>query len=477
MEDIFQTIQDNNYYKYLTSDGWVYSSSNQFLEVNSPIDESIVGSLSAISVEEVNEAISKVTPLQLSWAQMPLNKRVEIMIKASVLLKRNVDYLTNLIHKEVGKSIEDSKDEVNRTADLIEYYAQQALRISEQTQFGDSYPNYKSKKIAINARVPYGIVLAIPPFNYPLNESAPKIVSALVMGNACIVKVPTHGGITNLHLAQIFVEAGVPCGVLTVLSGSGSVIGDEIVKNDAIDVINFTGSYETAKHIALVAGIKKLILGLSGKDSAIVCADSDLNHAVRECVVGSLSYSGQRCTAIKKIFVEENIYDNFLDLFLAQVTTNDYGPVIDIKTANYIEQLKEDAISKGAKIIYGERINNLEFKPYILTDVTDDMRISWEEPFGPILPIMKFSSIDDAVDKTNRSEYGLQASIFTKDINKAFDVASRLNVGTVQINGKDSRSPDHFPFSGAKKSGLGNVQGAKYLLEEVTRIKSIVVNL
>lgn len=470
-------IHDNHYYKYLTNKGWIFSATQEYIKISSVVDETLVGHIASVSNEELNIAIDAIPPLQKEWAQRSQFERAEIIKKAATILLEEKDKFKDLIMREVAKNEKDAEEEVTRTFDLINFYAEQSLRMDEESQVGNTYPNYKLKKIAINRRVPLGIVLAIPPFNYPVNESAPKIISALLMGNACILKTPTQGGVTNLHLANVFIKAGVPAGVLTVITGRGSEIGDPLVSHPLIDAINFTGSYETAEHISHIAGIKKLILGLSGKDSSIVCADADLIKAVKETTAGSLSYSGQRCTGIKRIMVEESIYEEYMTKFLEVVEGMEFGPVVDIKTAEYVEELKKDAVEKGALIVYGERLSEKIFKPYIVTNVSEDMRIAWEEPFGPILPIFKFSNLDDAITLANKSEYGLQSSVFTKDIDKAFYVAERLEVGTVQINGKDARSPDHFPFTGTKKSGLGNVQGAKYLLEEVTRIKSTVINL
>ena len=474
--ELNRDIHSDNYLKYLNADGWVHSNTNKYIEIKSPYDESTIGFLPAMSAEEVDASIKMMPPLQNQWAARPAFERADIIRHAAdILLERN-DQFIDLINREVAKTREDAADEVTRTVDMLRYYADQSLRITGDTQTGDSYPNYRNKKIAINTRVPLGIVLAIPPFNYPVNEAAPKMISALLMGNACVLKASTQGGITNLHLARVLIDAGVPAGVLTVVTGKGSEIGDGIVSNPLIDCINFTGSYETALHISKVAGIKKMILGLSGKDASIVCADADIDKAVKEISSGSLSYSGQRCTGIKRIMVHESIYEEFLEKYLDAASKMEFGPVVDNKTGDYVEELKDDAVTKGAEIKYGERLSERYFKPYIVTSVTEDMRIAWEEPFGPIVPIMKFSELDEAISLANKSEYGLQSSIFTKDINTAFYAAGKLEVGTVQINGKDSRSPDHFPFTGSKKSGLGNVQGAKYLLEEVTRTKSIVLN-
>jgi glyceraldehyde-3-phosphate dehydrogenase (NADP+) len=242
-------------------------------------------------------------------------------------------------------------------------------------------------------------------------------------------------------------------------------------------------------------------MGLSGKDAAIVCADADLDLACEEIAKGAFSFAAQRCTAIKKVLVEESVADVFLKKFVEAVKEKfvlgdpreektTLGPVISGQVADYVKNLLEDALKNGARLVFGGERYKLEesslaedaedglyFEATILDQVTSKMRIAWEEPFGPVLPITRVKGWKEAAEVANQSEFGLQSSVFTKDVNKAFKIAQELDVGSVQINGKDSRGPDHFPFLGAKKSGVGVVQGAKYLLQEMTRIKTTVLNL
>ncbi len=229
-------------------------------------------------------------------------------------------------------------------------------------------------------------------------------------------------------------------------------------------------------------------MGLSGKDAAIILSDADIDKAVMEVADGAFQYSGQRCTAIKRVLIEDNIADIFIEK-LKKIVEQKYkignpldknvllGPVINDQAKEHIEDLFNDAIKKGAKIITGGNIEGKYITATVLDKVDQDMRIAWEEQFGPLLPIIRIKDLDEAIEIANKSEYGLQSSIFTNDINKAFLCAKKLEVGTVQINGKDSRGPDNFPFNGVKNSGYGNIQGAKYLIESLTRIKTTVINI
>jgi glyceraldehyde-3-phosphate dehydrogenase (NADP+) len=403
------------------------------------------------------------------------------------LVLENTDYLRDLIIKEIGKPFGEAEEEVVRTADLIDYYAEEGRRVVGDVWESSSFPGYKKTKVAIARKVPLGVVLAIPPFNYPINEGAPKIVGALVVGNSVVLKPSTQGAISSLHLVELFRQAGLPAGVLNCVTGRGEDIGDFLVTHEQIDAINLTGSYETAKIVCRKAGMKKLLFGLSGKDASIVLADANLPLAAEEIAKGSFSYGGQRCTGIKRVLVEEKVYDKFLvelktvvakKFILGDPTLkqNTLGPIIDDKTANYIQELLDDAVNLGAKVVLGGKRTGRYMEATILANVSKKMRVAWEEPFGPLLPVMKVKNWEEAVAIANQSEYGLQSSVFTTNIDSAWAMANALEVGSVQINAKDARGPDHFPFTGFKHSGLGMVQGAKYLISEMTRYKTIVMN-
>ena len=255
-----------------------------------------------------------------------------------------------------------------------------------------------------------------------------------------------------------------------------------MIEHKNVDFINFTGSTKTGKRIGELAGMKPILLELGGKDGAIVAADADLEKAAKDIVSGAFSYSGQRCTAIKRVLVVEEVADKLASLIKENVSkltvgnpfdNADITPLIDLKAADFIEGLMEDALAKGAIPLNPVKMEENLLWPVVFDNVTLDMQIAWEEPFGPVLPIIRVKSLDEAVKICNESEYGLQSSVFTKDYQKAFDIASRLEVGTVHINNKTQRGPDNFPFLGIKGSGVG-VQGIKYSIESMTKIKSIV---
>lgn len=490
MSNSFSEIHNNQkpaVYKFFAGGAWQESKSDKFIEIHSPIDNSIVGIVPSVTKEEAEMAVESAKNAQKGWEGMLIHERIDILHKAAALIAENVDLLRDLIILEIGKPFSEAEEEVIRTVDLIDYYAEEGRRFCGDVWESSAFPGYKKNKVAIARRVPLGVVLAIPPFNYPINEGAPKIVGALVSGNTVILKPSTQGAISSLHMVELFYQAGVPEGVLNCVTGKGEDVGDFLVTHPLIDAINLTGSFETANEVAHKAGMKKLLFGLSGKDASIVLADADLVSAADEIAKGSFSYGGQRCTGIKRVLVEEKCHDEFVELLKKSVAKkyilgdprikeNTLGPLIDDRTARYIAELLEDAVNMGAKVVLGGKRDGRNMEATILTEVTKKMRLAWEEPFGPILPVMKIASWEEGVALANQSEYGLQSSVFTKDIDKAWAMAEALEVGSIQINGKDARGPDHFPFTGFKHSGLGMVQGAKYLIAEMTRYKTIVMN-
>lgn len=432
-----------------------------------------------MTVDEVNQAIEVAFTAQKNWQEKAVFERVDIIKKAAQLLKNQREDFVKTLVSEIGKSQKEAESEVDRTVDLINYYAEEGGRFTGEVLDSSSYPNYTKKKLAIVERVPWGVVLAITPFNYPVNEAAPKIVAALVVGNACVFKPSTQGAMVGTKLAKIFWQAGVVKEVMPVITGITSDFWEQLVSHPKISAINFTGSYEIGLQITQKAGVKKIVLGLSAKDVAIVLANADIPLAVAEICQGAFLYSGQRCTGIKQLFVEETIADELVDRLVREVEKNwtELGPLVNDQAVSLIGELTDDAKRKGAVVLTGAKPNGRYYPATAVDFVTEKMRIAKEELFGPVLSITRIKDYQQGVRLINEGEFGLQASVWTKDINLALEIAKEIETGTVQINGMDARSPDHFPFLGVKHSGLGLVGGAKYLLSEMTRVKSTVINL
>ncbi|MFT8352681.1 NADP-dependent glyceraldehyde-3-phosphate dehydrogenase [Clostridium saccharoperbutylacetonicum] len=477
---------ENNVFKNLINGQWVSSKEDNFIEINSPIDNSIVGKIPAMAKEEVDFVISTAKRAQKDWSKVPINERAEILYKAADILVKNIDELAEIMVREIGKDRKSSRSEITRTADFIRFTADTAKNISGESIPGDTFPGYKRNKISVVTREPLGVVLAISPFNYPINLAASKIAPAIIVGNSVVLKPATQGSLCGLYLAKVFQEAGVPNGVLNTITGKGSEIGDYVVTHKDINFINFTGSTEVGTRISKITSMVPLLMELGGKDAAIVLEDADLELAATNIVAGGYSYSSQRCTAVKRILVVDKVADELVAKVKEKISKLKIGnplvddvdivPLINKKAADYVSELIEDAKNKGADLIAGgNREGNIIF-PTLFDNVTTDMRIAWEEPFGPVLPIIRVRDKDEAIEIANRSEYGLQSAVFTKNIDDAFYIADKLEVGTVQVNGKTERGPDHFPFLGVKASGIGT-QGIRYSIESMSRPKATVINL
>jgi len=482
---MFQCIfSEGQKYKNLLNGQWVTSRSGRSDKILSPVDGSLVGEVPAMGLEELDEFLKTAAEAQKSWRIVPANERAEILHKAADILVREKDAIAEVLMHEIAKNRKSALSEVVRTADLIHFTAEEGKRVTGESLSSGAFPGFHETKLSIVNRVPLGVVLAIAPFNYPINLAASKIAPALVAGNSVVFKPSTQGSVSALYLGRVFCEAGVPAGVLNVITGQGRAIGDALVRHPLVNMVAFTGSSKVGKHIASLAGMKPLLLELGGKDAAIILEDADLSLAAQHIVAGAFSFSGQRCTAVKRILVLESVADRLVEKILLLVKKLTIGrpeedaditPLISNEAADFVQELISDAIQKGAKLLVGnKREKNLVY-PTLLDRVTVDMKVAWEEPFGPVLPILRVKTVEEAVRITNESEYGLQASVFTENLDSAFRIGAQLDVGTVQVNGKTERGPDHFPFIGVKSSGMGT-QGIRYSIEAMTRSKAVVLN-
>jgi len=470
-------------YQNLVNGEW--KSSEKEITIYSPINQEELGTVPAMSQAEVDEAMQAARAALPAWRALSAVERAAYLHKTAAILERDKEKIGTILAKEVAKGIKAAIGEVVRTADLIRYAAEEGLRITGQAMEGGGFEAASKNKLAVIRREPVGVVLAIAPFNYPVNLSGSKIAPALIAGNVVMFKPPTQGSISGLLLAKAFEEAGIPAGVFNTITGRGSEIGDYIIEHKEVNFINFTGSTPIGERIGRLAGMRPIMLELGGKDAALVLEDADLEHAAKQIVAGAFSYSGQRCTAIKRVIVLESVADTLVTLLQAEVAkltvgdpfdNADITPVIDNASADFIWGLIEDAQEKGAQALTPiKREGNLLW-PVLFDQVTKDMKVAWEEPFGPVLPIIRVANVEEAIASANESEFGLQSSVFTNDFKKAFEIAEKLEVGTVHINNKTQRGPDNFPFLGVKGSGAG-VQGIKYSIEAMTNVKSIVFDV
>lgn len=464
---------------------------NEFIDteskitIKSPIDGKEIGSVSALNKKQIDLAFDSAQKAFHKWSFTSYKERILLVKKFADYFLEEKEFLANLITLEVGKPYKDSLIEVERSYE----YILETIKVFEKeminpTIIDENIHNIKGK-IGKFYNVPIGVVLAISPFNYPINLSIAKIVPTILVGNTIVFKPATYGSLVCSQLSKYILKAGFPIGVFNLVTGKGSEIGDYILENKNIAGVTFTGSTEIGKKIASKLFMKNIVLELGGKDAAIVLEDADLEKTAKEIIKGAFSYSGQRCTAIKRIIVLEEVADSlafFLVKEISKLTVGnpfdnvDVSPLIDTKSCEFVKSLIEDGIKHGGKLLYGGNVvgyNLLE--PTLIDNVSVNSKLAWEEPFGPVLPIIRVKTITEAIGISNASNFGLQSSVFTKDIAKANLIARHLNVGTININKSSSRGPDIFPFVGVKDSGFG-VQGILDSMKSMTRIKGIVEN-
>lgn len=483
---MFEKLHQDKVYGNMLNGQWVTSETGKTIEIKSPVDDSLIGHVQAMSQEEVDRAIANTKEALKTWAIRPMAERADILYNAADIMEETADELAQILAMEIGKTLKSSRDEIIRSAELIRFTADAGQNIIGETQAGDNFPGGSRNKISIVTNSPVGTVLAIAPFNYPVNLSVSKIAPALIGGNTCILKPPTQGSVSAIHIAEIFRLAGLPEGVLNTVTGRGSEIGDYLTTHRGINFINFTGSTDVGRHMSDLSAMVPMILELGGKDAAIVLDDVNVEKTAALIVSGAYSYSGQRCTAVKRVLVVPEIADELvaeIEKLVKELKTGHpmeegvtVTPLISAKSCDYVQELIDDALDKGADLLVGNKREGNTLYPTLIDNVTEDMRLAWEEPFGPVLPIIRVNSIQEAIEMSNRSQYGLQGSVFTQNIDKAFYIANQLEVGTVQINNKPERGPDHFPFLGVKDSGMGT-QGIRYSIMAMTRPKAIVLTV
>ncbi len=490
MPDFFEEIKTKDkppIYKYFCDGEWLTSESGNLIEVTSPVTGEVSGKIQSLTHGEIDEVMEAAFWAQQVWQKTPLEKRATILHLAADWLREHKEYLTNLLVLEIGKNLLEAEDEVVRTADLIDYFAEAGRSLQGETLDSDSFPGYEKGKQAVISRVPVGIVLSISPFNYPINLSASKIAPALITGNAVVLKPATYGSLSALHLVEVFRKAGLPAGVLNTVTGTGEEIGNYLVTHPRVSMISFTGSSMVGEKIAKKVGMIPLLFECGGNNPAIVLPDADLDLASKEIIKGAYAFSGQRCTAIKYVLAQDDVLEKLKPKLLEEKeklvkmgdprekTTKMVGPLISKEAVETVENRILKAKVAGAEILCGGKRRGYYSEPTILDNVKPYEEIIKVETFGPVVSLIHVKDINEAVKIINSSMYGLQACIFTKDEGTAIKLAQRINVGTVQINSKPQRGPDHFPFLGIKGSGVG-VQGVKYTLEAMTRLKPVVLN-
>jgi succinate-semialdehyde dehydrogenase/glutarate-semialdehyde dehydrogenase len=474
-------------YQLYINGEWVPSKNGRTFSVTNPATGEIVGEVADATAEDVRRAVDAAHRAFPDWAARTAWDRATYLRRAYELIMAHQDELAKLMTSEQGKPLPEAKGEVQYAASFFEWYAEEAKRV-----YGETIPATQLDKRIFVLRQPVGVVAAITPWNFPAAMITRKIAPALAAGCTVIVKPAEQTPLTALRLAELFQEAGIPAGVVNVVTGTDpQPIGEILLRDERVRKVTFTGSTEVGKLIMRQAAdtVKKVSLELGGHAPFLVFEDADLERAAREVLISKFRNAGQTCVCTNRIYVHETIANLFAEILAKQVEQLrmgngmeagvDIGPLIDGQAAEKAERHVRDAVEKGARVLTGGHRRSEGdvhfFEPTVLVGVTDEMLVQREETFGPVAPIAVFRDEEEAIRRANDTPYGLAAYLYTRDLARAIRVSERLEYGIVGIN-DGLPSTVQAPFGGMKESGIGR-EGGKYGLEEFLETKYVSVRL
>ena len=453
-------------------------------DVINPYTGEVIDTVPISHLNNVDKAIEAANNAKKFLQEMSAFKVSNKLFNVCDKLKENRDDFAELLTKEVGKPINESYVELDRSVETLKLAAEEAKRIYGESVPLDAGLNGKGF-FAFTQKLPLGVVAAITPFNYPLNLTIHKIAPAIAAKNTVIIKPPTNAPLTVMKFAEL-VNEEFHDGVINVITGYGSEVGDALVASQKIDKISFTGSVLTGLLIAQRAGMKKVSLELGGNDPLVVLDDANVDAAVKGVINGAYLNAGQVCMGVKRIIVQEGIYNKFKTKLVEETSkikmgnpmdkSTQLGTLISEKAAMQVEETVNNAVNAGAEILTGGKRNGAFYEATVIDKVTPDMDLVVNETFGPVAPLIKVKTVDEAIQIANATEYGLQAGVFTENYKNAMRCANEIEAGTVFINKQSTFRTDNMPFGGFKNSGCGK-EGIKYAVEEMTKTKLIGLNL
>ncbi len=449
------------------------------IDVTNPYTGAIVGTVPKATPEEVARAFAIAKGYR---SQLTRYDRYRILHRAAELIRGRTDEISDLITAESGLCKKDTLYEVGRACDVFVFAGNAALGDDGQVFSCDLTPHGKKRKVYTLREPLLGAISAITPFNHPLNQVAHKVAPSIATNNRMVLKPTEKTPLSALLLADILYEAGLPPQMLSVVTGDPKEIADAMLTLPEIDLVTFTGGVAIGKSIAAKAVYKRQVLEMGGNDPLIVMEDADLEEAASLAAAGSYRNSGQRCTAIKRMLVQETVADRFVDLLLAKTKawrygdpmdpTQDMGTVIDEAAAKFFEARVGDAIGRGARLLYGNVRRGALYSPTVLDRVTPDMPVVKYETFGPVSPVIRFRDIDEAIRIANGTDYGLSSSVCTNRLDYITRFVSELNVGSVNIREVPGYRLELTPFGGIKDSGLGYKEGVQEAMKSFTNVKT-----
>ena len=452
------------------------------IAVHNPFTRELVGSVPKATLAEVQRAYA------LAHAFRPKLSRFErssILHRAAALVRERVDAIAALITSESGLCLKDTRYEAGRVADVLMFGANECLKDDAQTFACDITPHGRKRRVHTQREPLLGVISAITPFNHPMNQVAHKVVPAVATNNRMVLKPSEKVPLSALYFADLLYEAGLPPAMLSVITGDPREIADEMITNPAVDLVTFTGGVAVGKYIAAKAGYRRIVLELGGNDPIIVMEDADLDEASTLAVSGSYKNSGQRCTAVKRLLVHASVRQRFTDLVVDKTRAWSFGDpsdpkvemgtVIDDAAALLFESRVDEAVAQGARLLAGHRREGALFAPTVIDCARPEMRVVREETFGPISPIIAFSSIDEAIAISNGTAYGLSSSVCTNRLDYVMRFVNELQVGTVNVREVPGYRLELTPFGGIKDSGLGYKEGVQEAMKSFTNLKTYSV--
>ncbi|MDR5683216.1 MAG: aldehyde dehydrogenase family protein [Armatimonadota bacterium] len=470
-------------HRLLIGGRWV--SGGSLSEVRNKYTGEVIGVLPVATRADVEEAVAAAQRAAPAMADLPVHRRAEILARAAALIRERRKEFARTIAAEAGKALKYARIEVDRGITTFAIAAEEARRLHGETVPLDAVPAGEGY-FGFWVRRPVGVVAAITPFNFPLNLVAHKVAPALASGNTVVLKPANTTPLTAVKLCQVLEEAGLPAGAINLVNGPGSTVGEWLVTDPRVAKVSFTGSPPVGERILSIAGIKKVTLELGNTSPVIVAPDADLDYVARRCAVGAYYNSGQVCISVQRIYSERAAYEPFVERFVRASEEMvvgdpldervDVGPMIDVREAQRIESWVAEALAGGARALTGARREGAVYVPTVLTDVRPDMKVVAQEAFAPVASVIACDDFDEALRQADATEYGLQAAVFTRDLDRVFRAIRRLNFGGVIVNDTPAFRADHMPYGGIRRSGLGR-EGVRFAMEEMTNIQMVAIRL
>jgi acyl-CoA reductase-like NAD-dependent aldehyde dehydrogenase len=462
--------------------GGEWRSAAETYEVRDPYRNSVFELAPRSSLTDLDDALNAAVNAKAKAAATPAYERAALLRRAGKLLVERADAIAEIMARETGKAVKDAKAEIVRSQDTLLLSAEEAVRIE-----GEHIPLDASAmgagKICFMLRFPVGVVAGITPFNAPVNLACHKIAPSIAAGNTLVLKAPPQSpGVINA-LAQIFVDAGTPAGVLNVLYGD--IVGPPLVRDPRVDFITFTGSPGAGAQIKAASGLRRVALELGGNGVTIVHSDANIAEAAPICARNSMRLAGQSCISVQTVYVHRSHYDKFVDLVASEVKTlklgdpldptTDVGTLIDEGAARRVESWIKDAASNGARVLTGGVRHGAQIEPTVIADVKPSMKVVCDEVFGPVISLLPYDDIDEVFRFVSESRFGLQTGIFTASTEMAIRAVRSLRTGGVIINGSSTWRTDQLAYGGVKDSGIGR-EGPRYSIRDMTEERMVLFN-